>query len=222
MIETRATFLRTYDGRRVVIPNSTLFTESVIVNTAYEMRRLQYDIGIGYGDDIETARQLILDCLRQAPTAIDNPAPECIVIDALADSTVNLRARWWINPPRKADTFRSLDEVLTAVKNTLSANGIDLPYPTQQILLHDQTESTDGNRATQREGWPATHGVPTSPRPIGGIRSASDEQDPTGHGTAPTHSFGQAHRADYRPSSARYSVLTSPTLDPSCSFATLY
>ena len=174
-IETRATFLRTYDGRRIVIPNSTLFTESVTVNTAYESRRLQYDIGIGYGDDIETARRLILDCLREAPTALDTPAPECVVI-ALADSTVNLRARWWINPPRKADTFRSLDEVLTAVKNTLSANGIDLPYPTQQILLHDQTESTDGNRATQREGWPAKHDAPTKPRPIGSVRSTPEEQ----------------------------------------------
>jgi len=165
-IETRATFLRTYDGRRIVIPNSTLFTESVTVNTAFETRRLQYDIGIGYGDDIDTARQLILDCLHQAPSALNDPAPECVVI-ALDDSTVNLRARWWINPPRKADTFRSLDEVLTAVKNTLTANGIDLPYPTRQILFHDQSESTDGNRAKQREGWPAKEGASTEPRPIG-------------------------------------------------------
>ena len=177
-IETRATFLRTYDGRRIVIPNSTLFTDSVTVNTAYETRRLQYDIGIGYGDDIDTARKLILDCIRQAPTALDNPAPECIVI-ALADSTVNLRARWWINPPRKADTFRSLDEVLTAIKSTLTENGIDLPYPTQQILLHDQTETTDGNRATQREGWPARHGAATTPRPIGSTPPLTHEQSPT-------------------------------------------
>jgi hypothetical protein len=33
--------------------------------------------------------------------------------------------------------------------------GIDLPYPTQQILFHDQTEETDGDRSRQREGWPA-------------------------------------------------------------------
>ncbi len=38
-----------------------------------------------------------------------------------------------------------------------------LPYPTQQILLHDQTEATDGDRKTQREGWPAGQGeVPKS------------------------------------------------------------
>lgn len=62
-IETRATFIRTYDGRRVVIPNSNLFTESVTVNTAFEQRRLQYDIGIGYGDDIGHVRNLILETL---------------------------------------------------------------------------------------------------------------------------------------------------------------
>jgi small conductance mechanosensitive channel len=48
---------------------------------------------------------------------------------------------------------------LEAIKHTLTAHGIDLPYPTQQILLHDQNEATDGNRHTQREGWPAGKGA---------------------------------------------------------------
>jgi hypothetical protein len=63
-IQTRATLLKTYDGRRVVIPNSELFTNSVVVNTAFEVRRLEYDVGIGYGDDVERARALILEALR--------------------------------------------------------------------------------------------------------------------------------------------------------------
>ena len=54
-IQTRATFITTYDGRRVVIPNSNLFTDSVVVNTAGEHRRSEYDVGIGYGDDIGRA-----------------------------------------------------------------------------------------------------------------------------------------------------------------------
>ena len=52
-IETRATTIRTYDGRRIVIPNSELFTNSVTVNTAFENRRLEYDVGVGYGDDLD-------------------------------------------------------------------------------------------------------------------------------------------------------------------------
>ncbi|MEO0408745.1 MAG: mechanosensitive ion channel domain-containing protein, partial [Cyanobacteria bacterium P01_A01_bin.135] len=66
-IQTRATTIRTYDGRRVVIPNGELFTNSVTVNTAYEKRRLQYDIGIGYGDDIKTAKEIILAVLSEQP-----------------------------------------------------------------------------------------------------------------------------------------------------------
>lgn len=161
-IQTRATTIRTYDGRRVVIPNAELFINAVTVNTAYEKRRLQYDIGIGYGDDIATARRLMLDAMKGVEGVLTDPAPEAIVVD-LAGSSVNIRARWWINPPRRADIMDAQDKVLEAIKNTLSAHGIDLPFPTQQILLHDQTEATDGDRKTQREGWPAGQGdVPES------------------------------------------------------------
>ncbi len=161
-IQTRATTIRTYDGRRIVIPNSELFTNSVTVNTAFEHRRLQYDVGIGYGDDIDTASTLILEAMRETAGVLSQPAPDAIVV-ALAGSSVNIRARWWVEPPRQADVLDLQDTVLTNIKNKLVANGIDLPFPTQQILFHDQTEATDGDRANQREGWPAGNGkVPQS------------------------------------------------------------
>ncbi len=154
-IQTRATTIRTYDGRRVVIPNAELFTNSVMVNTAYDRRRLQYDIGIGYGDDIARAKDIILETLNSRPEVLEDPQPEALVVD-LADSTINIRARWWIEPPRRADAVASMDWVLENICNRLVAAGIDLPFPTQQILFHDQTEETDGDRSRQREGWPVT------------------------------------------------------------------
>lgn len=161
-IQTRATMIKTYDGRRIVIPNSELFTNSVTVNTAYENRRLQYDIGIGYSDDINEARRFILEAIHETDEVLETPAPDAIVVE-LAGSTVNIRARWWVQPPRRADVLDLQDRVLTNIKNKLTANGIDLPFPTQQILFHDQTEATDGDRARQREGWPAGKGqVPQS------------------------------------------------------------
>jgi uncharacterized membrane protein len=156
-IQTRATFIKTYDGRRIVIPNGDLFTKSVTVNTAYETRRLQYDIGIGYGDDIGRARQIMLDTVRAMPDVLDDPAPDAIVVD-LAGSSVNIRLRWWVTPPRQVDILDARDRVLERVKNALVAEGIDLPFPTQQILFHDQTEETDGDRSRQREGWPKGQG----------------------------------------------------------------
>lgn len=166
-IETRATTIRTYDGRRIVIPNAELFTNSVTVNTAFDNRRMEYDVGIGYGDDIEQARQLILESMYEIPEVLRDPAPDAIVVD-LAASTVNIRARWWIHPPRRADVLDLQDKVLTRIKNKLTANGIDMPFPTQQILFHDQTEETDGDRTRQREGWPAGKNEVPKPRSIGG------------------------------------------------------
>jgi small conductance mechanosensitive channel len=61
-IEARATILKTYDGRRVIIPNSDVYTRAMIVNTAFPKRRSEYEVGIG--DDIETARRVILEALQ--------------------------------------------------------------------------------------------------------------------------------------------------------------
>ncbi|MGB3208639.1 MAG: mechanosensitive ion channel family protein [Crinalium sp.] len=174
-IQTRATTIRTYDGRRIVIPNSELFTNSVIVNTAFENRRLQYDVGIGYGDDINEAKRLILEAINHTDGVMENPAPDALVVE-LAGSSVNIRARWWVQPPRRADVLDLQDQVLTNIKNKLTANGIDLPFPTQQILFHDQTEATDGDRTRQREGWPAGKGEVPQPRTISNALSSLNFQ----------------------------------------------
>jgi small-conductance mechanosensitive channel len=164
-IETRSTSIRTYDGRRVIIPNADLFTDRVIVNTAYPSRRLEYDVGIGYGDDADRARELVLQALSSVEGILRVPPPEVLVIE-LADYAVVLRVRWWIKPPRRADALDSRDRVLTTIKRTLLAHGIDLPFPTQQVLFHDQTEESDGDRACQREGWPAGEGTVPHPHRI--------------------------------------------------------
>lgn len=179
-IQTRATTIRTYDGRRIVIPNSELFTNSVTVNTAFESRRLEYDVGIGYGDDIDRAKQLMLQAIHSVDSVLQDPAPEALVME-LAESTVNIRVRWWIKPPRRADALDSRDKVISAIKKKLVENGIDLPFPTQQILFHDQTEETDGIRSRQREGWPAGKGevpktgsISSSLRKLAQIRAQRD------------------------------------------------
>lgn len=83
-IESRATIIRTYDGQRVVIPNSDIYTNAVLVKTAYDTRRSQYDVGIGYGDDIEKARTAILDALADITDIETDPAPEVLAWDLAA------------------------------------------------------------------------------------------------------------------------------------------
>jgi small conductance mechanosensitive channel len=162
-IETRATKMRTYDGRMVIIPNSDLYKGSFIVNTAYPTRRLQYDVVIGNGDDIATAKKVMLDVLAKLDGVEKDPAPDALVMDYAA-AGVAIRIRWWIKPPRRADVVAMQDVVLAKVKGALTEKGIDLPYPTHQVLFHDQTEETDGDRRRQREGWPAGPGEVPRPR----------------------------------------------------------
>ena len=79
----------------------------------------------------------------------------------LAGSSVNLRVRWWSASSRAAVVL-ARGRVISAIRDALTGAGIDMPYPTQVMLFHDQTEETDGDRSRQREGWPAGARPPAS------------------------------------------------------------
>lgn len=162
-IQVRATTIRTYDNRRAVIPNSALFGDKVLVNTAYDKRRLHVRIGIGNGDDIGHAKRVILDAVRGTPGVLSD-SPPLVRVAELGDFAVQLDVLFWIDPPVRREAQEAVDAVLERLKPALTEAGIDLPFPTSQVLFHDQTEATDGDRACQREGWP---GLPGSgnPRP---------------------------------------------------------
>lgn len=161
-IETRATLIRTYDGRRVVIPNSDIYTDSVVVNTAFDTRRSEYDIGIGCNDDWDVARGIIEKACAAVQGVVQDPAPETIPVE-LGDFANVVRLRWWTKSDR-ASQIHTFGAVLQAVYIALDDEGIDMPYPTQVHLFHDQTEETDGDRKLQREGWPAGKGEVPKPR----------------------------------------------------------
>lgn len=160
-IETRATFIKTYDGRRVIIPNAQIYTGTLTVNTAFDLRRSEYDIGIGCNDDWDEAMRLMLEAARSCEGVLADPAPEAIPVGI--DSYQNtIRLRWWTKPER-INVITTQGRVIVAAYKALDAAGIDMPYPTQVQLWHDQTEATDGDRSAQREGWPAGRGdVPTA------------------------------------------------------------
>lgn len=170
-IETRATYIRTYDGKRIIVPNSIIYTEPVTVITAYGRLRSQYDVGIGYGDDVGRARAIALKAVKSIDGVLADPAPDVLLWD-LAGSSQNLRVRWW-SKPHRGDVVALRDRVLQTVAEALAAGGIDLPFPTQVVLLHDQTEATDGNRTKQREGWAAGENPP-EPRPLNRIEIVSE------------------------------------------------
>ena len=188
-IQARATLIKTYDGFLIVIPNATIYTQSVKVFNAYDVRRAATEVGIGYGDDIDEARRLILEAISEVDEVLKEPPPSVLAV-SFGDSSVTLKARWWTKS-RRADFLRGRDRVIPAIRRKLGEHGIDLPYPTQQILFHDQTEETDGDRARQREGWPAGKGDAPRPRSIAQSITRVAETIPASNGnTSPSVSAG--------------------------------
>lgn len=157
-VQSRATLIKTYDGRRVIIPNADIYTSPVTVNTAFDTRRSQFDIGIGYGDDPVEACRVFAEAIAKIEGVVADPAPE-VLPWGLDDNWVTLRARWWTDSKRTT-VVHITAKVIVAVYQVAKTHGIDLPYPTQVMLFHDQTEETDGDRKAQREGWPATDDAP--------------------------------------------------------------
>ncbi len=139
--------------------------DKITVITAHDKRRLAFPLTIGNGDDIREARRVIVEALRGTEGVLADPPPEALVI-GLGAAGVDMTARIWIDPPRRRDAVDALDQAIANVKDALTAAGIDLPYPTHQVLFHDQTEETDGDRTRQREGWPPGRTPPRSRRQV--------------------------------------------------------
>lgn len=177
-IETRATYIKTYDGRRVVIPNAEIYTGSFVVNTAFDIRRSEYDVGIGCNDSWEEAMELMVKAARECDGVLTEPKVEAIPIGIDAYQNT-VRLRWWTDSDR-ASVIHTQGRVIRAVYGALDDAGIDMPYPTQVHLFHDQTEETDGNRLNQREGWPAgrsaKEGSSTVPRPAREVAQRDEKQ----------------------------------------------
>ena len=127
-IQIRATTIRTYDGRKVVIPNSQLYTSPMTVNTAYSQRRLEFDGGLGYETNIVDAQRVILSVLKAAPT-VSKLAEPSVIATALADSSVVLRVRWFIDDGTQTNRVASINEVIILVKEALEKANISIPFP---------------------------------------------------------------------------------------------
>ncbi len=138
-IQTRATHIRTYDGRVVVVPNADFLTDTVIVNTAYDIRRSECEVGISYTDDISLAKALILAELQGIDGILKEPAPD-VLTATLSDSSVNLKVRWWTNSTR-SDIVSSTDLVITATKKALDRGGVEIPFPIRTLYINRENET---------------------------------------------------------------------------------
>lgn len=151
-ITTRSTRVKTYDGERAVPPNGDVYTNAVLVRSAYDSRRVRLTVGIGYKDSIESARKTIYDVLRNTKGVLEKPEP-WVYVSELAPSSVNLTVYFW-TASRQADVLKLTDVVATAVKNALDQAHIDIPYP-QMVVHRADDELSPENGKDEQEQQPA-------------------------------------------------------------------
>lgn len=140
-IQIRATFLRSPDGRRIVIPNATVYTSAVTVNTAYQRRRCEFIVGIGYEDDVQKAKDIILKLMDRDTKILSQPGFS-VNVAALADFSINLKVQWWVNTT-ETSTSASVSEVQELVIDAFAKHNISIPYPVQEVKVYRGDPSVD-------------------------------------------------------------------------------
>lgn len=153
-IKIRATTIRTYDGRQVVIPNSDLYTSALTVNTAYKQRRLQVAVGIGYEDDIEAAKAEILQALDKADT-VSTKAKPSVIATGFGGSSIDLTVRWFIEDGTQANKVASIHQVIVEIKTALDAAGVNIPFPIRTIDLSDPSVTAIVNKIQEQQALDA-------------------------------------------------------------------
>ncbi|MDV3240125.1 MAG: mechanosensitive ion channel [Gammaproteobacteria bacterium] len=127
-----STVLATGDNREVIVPNGQIYGGTIVNVTARPTRRIDLVFGIGYGDDIRTAKRLIEEVMGRDERILAEPAP-AISLAELADSSVNINVRPWVNT---GDYWAVRSDLLENVKAAFDANGISIPFPQRDVHLH--------------------------------------------------------------------------------------
>lgn len=123
------TYLRTSDNKLIVIPNSTAANDEIINYSTKPTRRVDLIFSISYDSDYETAKALIIDCVKGLGHALEDPAP-FVGMEAHAQSSVDVIVKYWVPTDVYYDSRYMMRE---AVKLAFDANGIEIPYPQLEV-----------------------------------------------------------------------------------------
>ncbi|MEE7546224.1 mechanosensitive ion channel family protein [Xanthomonas sp. Kuri4-1] len=132
------TRIRTFDERVVTVPNSTITTAPIVNYSTLPNRRLEITVGVGYGDDLRKAQDLLLQIAKGNPNILETPAP-FVQVTNLGESTVDLMLFAYAT---NANFGAAKSVTLEQIRNQLLENGLNIPYP--QRDLHVYHHDADG------------------------------------------------------------------------------
>ena len=119
------------DNKVVYVPNGSMSTAVVVNYSRLDTRRVEWTIGIDYGEDVDKARAAILEALGREPLILADPEPT-VALGALADSSVNLTVRVWT---KTGDYWPVFNNGYRLIYDAFNAKGINFPYPHQTVHI---------------------------------------------------------------------------------------
>lgn len=133
-IELFTTTLDTFDNRRFIIPNGSVFGTTIENITFHPQRRADVAVGVAYSADIDRTREVLTEAAQHVPGALDDPPPAVVLLD-LGDSCVNWSVRVWAN----SDEFLAVKQAATrAVKLALDEADIEIPFPQMDVHVSNE------------------------------------------------------------------------------------
>ena len=125
------TIMRTGDNREVIVPNGSIYSGTITNYSARDTRRIDMVFGIGYGDDIKKAKQILQQVLEADERVLKDPAP-LVAVAELADSSVNFNVRPWVKSP---DYWAVKFDLTENVKLAFDENNISIPFPQMDVHM---------------------------------------------------------------------------------------
>lgn len=140
-ISIRTTQIRTYEGQKVLLPNSTVFTDAVEVVTAYPARRTNLAVGVDYNTSLTEASNILEKLIARVEGVLDDPAPEIDLVN-FNDSSIDFVVRYWTKPQQKI-VRHVQTRAIVAIKKAFDDADINIPYPIRTLYYYDQEKYSD-------------------------------------------------------------------------------
>ncbi len=126
------TIILSPDNREVIVPNGAVYGGTITNLSARDTRRIDMVFGIGYGDDIKKAKEILMQAMESDERILKDPAP-MVALAELGDSSVNFMVRPWV---KGADYWDVKFDLTEHIKLTFDENGISIPFPQMDVHTH--------------------------------------------------------------------------------------
>jgi small-conductance mechanosensitive channel len=125
------TELKTIDNKLVIIPNKSAWGSNIINFTKYSTRRVDMELGVGYGDNLDKVIKSTLDVLKSDKRVLTDPAPQ-VAVSGFGDSAVNIVVRPWV---KTSDYWNFFFDFKKNIKQRYDKDGINIPFPQMDVHL---------------------------------------------------------------------------------------